>query len=90
MSDVGEQRRRCEERRRRRRSFSVPCSGGGAQEAEERRNKKTVWGKKSKLTPAPVCIPRDQGRGGHGSAPLPRPFLREVATWRHGVGRRFL
>jgi hypothetical protein len=23
-----------------------------------------------------------------GSTPLPRPFLRKVATWRHGVGRR--
>jgi hypothetical protein len=25
-----------------------------------------------------------------GSVPLPRPFLQEIATWRHGVGRRFL
>jgi hypothetical protein len=24
------------------------------------------------------------------SAPLPRPFLREVATWWHRVGRQFL
>jgi hypothetical protein len=90
MSDVGEQRRRCEGRRQRRRSFSVPWSGGGAQEAEERRKKKTRWGKKVKLTPAPIFIPWDQGRGGRGSAPLPRPFLQEVDTWRHRVGRRFL
>jgi hypothetical protein len=53
MSDVGEQRRRREGRRRRRRSFSIPWSGSGAQEAEERRKKKMMWGKKSKLTPAP-------------------------------------
>jgi hypothetical protein len=25
-----------------------------------------------------------------GSVPLPRPFLREIATWQHGVGRRLL
>jgi hypothetical protein len=74
MSDVGEHRRR-RETGRRRRGFSVPWSGGGAQGAEERRKKKTAWGKKSKLTPAPIFIPRDQGRGGRGSAPLPRPFL---------------
>jgi hypothetical protein len=89
MSDVGEHRRRCEVSRRQR-WFSVLWSGGGAQEAEERRKKKTVWGKRRKLTPAPIFIPRDQGRGGRGSPPLPRPFLRKVAMWRHGVGRRFL
>jgi hypothetical protein len=89
MTDIGEHQRQ-REASRRRRSLSVPWSGGGAQEAEEQRKKKTMWGKKSKLTPAPIFIPRDQGRGGRGSAPLPRPFLRKVATWRHGVGRRFL
>jgi hypothetical protein len=45
-------------------------------------------GKKSKFTPTPVFIPKDQGRGDHGSAPLPRPFPPGVATWRHGMGRR--
>jgi hypothetical protein len=90
MSYVGEQRRRRAGRRRWRRSFSVPRSGGEAQETRERRKKKALWGKKSKFTPAPVFILRDQGRGDHGSAPLPRPSLREVATWRHRVGRRFL
>jgi hypothetical protein len=42
-----------------------------------------VKGKKSQLTPVPIFILQDQGRGGHGSVPLLRPFLREVATWRH-------
>jgi hypothetical protein len=63
MSYVGEQRRRRAGGRRRWSSFSVPRSGGEAQETRERRKKKTLWGKKSKFTPTPVFIPRDQGRG---------------------------
>jgi hypothetical protein len=46
--------------------------------------------KKSKLTPAPYLYRGTRVVGVVVSAPLPRPFLREVATWRHGVGRRFL
>jgi hypothetical protein len=45
-----------------------------------------VWGKKIGLPPLPYLY---AGRGG-GSAPLPRPFLRRVATWRRGVVRRLL
>jgi hypothetical protein len=33
-------------------------------------------GKKKRITPAPLFISRDCGRGHGGSAPLPRPFLR--------------
>jgi hypothetical protein len=65
MPYIGERRRRRAEGRRRR-SFSVPRSGGEAQEAEGQRKKKMVWGKKERFTPAPVFIPRDQGRGDHG------------------------
>jgi hypothetical protein len=66
MPYVGEQRRRRAGGRRRRSSFSVPRSGGEAQETKERRKKKTLWGKKSKFTPAPVFIPQDQGHGDRG------------------------
>jgi hypothetical protein len=66
ISYVGEQRHRHPGGQRRRCSFFVPRSGGEAQEAGERRKKKMRWGKKSKLTPAPVFIPRDQGRGDRG------------------------
>jgi hypothetical protein len=66
MSYVGEQRRRCAGGRQRRSSFSVPRSGGEAQATRERRKKKTLWGKKSKFTPALVFVPRDQGRGDRG------------------------
>jgi hypothetical protein len=65
-SYIGEQRRWRAEGRRRQRSFSVLQSCGGAQETRERRKKKTLWGKKSKFTPAPVFIPQDQGRGDRG------------------------
>jgi hypothetical protein len=65
-------------------------SGGGAQGTEERRKKTMVWGKKERLHPRrPIYTSPGKGRGG-GSAPLPRPFLREVATWWHVVGRRFV
>jgi hypothetical protein len=47
-------------------------------------------GKKSKFTPAPVFISPEKVVGIVVSVPLPRPFLWEVATWRHGMGRRFL
>jgi hypothetical protein len=50
-----------------------------------------VWGKKEKFTPATLFIYRQvRVVGIVVSVTLPRPFLREVATWRHGVGRRFL
>jgi hypothetical protein len=67
VSGVVEPRRRSAAGQRRS-SFSVPRSGGEAQEAKERRKKKALWagGKKSKSTPVPVFIPRDQGRGGCG------------------------
>jgi hypothetical protein len=66
MSYDGKQRRRRAGGRRRRSSFSVPWSGDEAQETRERRKKKMLWGKKSKFTPAPIFIPRDQGRGDRG------------------------
>jgi hypothetical protein len=47
-------------------------------------------GKKSKFTPAPIFISLERVVGIMVSVPLPRPFLWEVATWWHGVGRRFL
>jgi hypothetical protein len=71
----------------------VLCSqcGGRAQEIEEQRKKTMVWGKKEKFTPAALFIYRQvRVVGVVVSVPLPRPFLREDATWRHGVGRRFL
>jgi hypothetical protein len=66
MPYVGEQRRRRAGGRRRWSFFSVPRSSGEAQETKERRKKKTLWGKKSQFTPAPVFIPQDQGRGDRG------------------------
>jgi hypothetical protein len=66
MSYVGEQRCQCARGRWRGSSFSIPRSGGEAQETREQRKKKTLWGKKSKFTPAPIFIPRDQGQGDHG------------------------
>jgi hypothetical protein len=66
-------------------------SGGRAQETEEQRKKTMAWGKKEKFTPAALFIYRQvRVMGIVVSVPLPRPFLREVATWRHGVGQRFL
>jgi hypothetical protein len=66
-------------------------SGGRAQETEEQRKKTMVWGKKEKFTPAVLFIYRQvRVVGIVVSVPLPRPFLREVATWQYGVGRRFL
>jgi hypothetical protein len=66
-------------------------SGGRAQETEEQRKKTMVWGKKEKFTPTVLFIYRQvRVVGIVVSVPLPRPFLREVAMWRHGVGRRFL
>jgi hypothetical protein len=65
--------------------------GGRAQEIEGQRKKTMVWGKKEKFTPAALFIYRQERVVGIVvSVPLPRPFLREDATWRHGVGRRFL
>jgi hypothetical protein len=61
------------------------------QEIGEQRRKTMVWGKKEKFTPAALFIYRQVRIVGIVvSVPLPQPFLREVATWRHGVGWRFL
>jgi hypothetical protein len=90
VSDVIERRRRRAGGRRQRSFFSVPRSGSEAQGTRERRKKKALWGKKSKFTPIPIYISQERVVGIVVSVPLPRPFLREVATWRHGVGRRFL
>jgi hypothetical protein len=82
MPYVGDRRRRRAEGRRRR-SFSVPRSGGEAQEAEGQRKKKMVWGKKERFTPAPVFIPRDQGRGDRGkcsTTPTVSAVSRHVAA----------
>jgi hypothetical protein len=46
--------------------------------------------KRASLPPPPYLYRRTRVVGIVASVPLPRPFLREVATWRHGVGRRFL
>jgi hypothetical protein len=60
------------------------------QEAEEQRKKTMAWGKKEKFTPAVLFIYRRvRVVGIVASVPLPRPFLRKVAMWRSGVGRRF-
>jgi hypothetical protein len=85
MPNVGEQRHRRAGERRRRSFFSAPRSGGDALETRERRKKKTLWGKKSKFTPAPVFIPRDQGRGDRGKcSTTPTVYARS----RHVVAHR--
>jgi hypothetical protein len=94
----GEKRRRCH-RRRCQTSSSVGAgveqvdggasslfswSGGGAQETEEQRKKTMAWGKKSRFTPAPVFIPRDQGRGDRGkcsTTPTVSAGSHHVAAW---------
>jgi hypothetical protein len=45
--------------------------------------------KRASLPLPPYLYPRTRVVGIVVSVPLPRPFLREVATWRHGVGRQF-
>jgi hypothetical protein len=46
------------------------------QGAKEQRRKMMEWGKKNKLPPPPVFIPKRSGVVGIvGIAPLPRPFL---------------
>jgi hypothetical protein len=66
-------------------------SGGEVQETGEQRRKTMAWGKKEKFTPVALFIYcQVRVMGIVVSVPLPRLFLREVATWRHGVGRRFL
>jgi hypothetical protein len=59
-------------------------SDGGELEEKTQRKKKE-WGKIARVTPAPLFISRGSGRGHGGSAPLPRPFLRGMATWWHVV-----
>jgi hypothetical protein len=70
--------------------FSVPWAGGEAQRAGERRKKKALWagGKKSKSTPIPLFIPRDQGRGGRGKSsttPTVSAEGRHMAAWSGAV-----
>jgi hypothetical protein len=57
----------------------------GAEEEEG-----TVGVKRASLPPPPYLYHGTRVVGIMVSVPLPRPFLREVAAWRHGVGRRFL
>jgi hypothetical protein len=46
--------------------------------------------KRASLPPSPYLYCGTRVVGIVVSVPLPRPFLWEVATWRHGVGRWFL
>jgi hypothetical protein len=51
---------------------------GPTEESSGRRRRgiRKSGGKKGRVTPAPLFIPRGCGRGHGGSVPLPRPFLR--------------